>query len=75
MLSQTADALVNAIDAIPPLPQFAPPIRLQSALRQAITVAYRRSELQCVPPLVAASRVSEPMNREDCAQSDRNPSG
>ncbi|MBW8786227.1 MAG: hypothetical protein JF594_00400, partial [Rhizobium leguminosarum] len=38
---------------------FAPPIRPQSELRQAITAAYRRPETECLPPLVAAARVSE----------------
>ncbi|RFZ89620.1 trifunctional transcriptional regulator/proline dehydrogenase/L-glutamate gamma-semialdehyde dehydrogenase [Shinella sp. WSJ-2] len=42
-----------------PFSDFAPPIRPQSALRQAITAAYRRPETECLPPLVAAARVSE----------------
>lgn len=41
--------------------QFAPPIRAQSTLRQAITQAYRRPEPECVPPLVEAARLSESM--------------
>src|SRR5690606_12750236 len=36
-----------------------PPIRPQSALRQAITAAYRRPETECLPPLVAAARVTD----------------
>lgn len=42
-----------------PFSAFAPPIRPQSELRQAITAAYRRPETECLPPLVAAARVSE----------------
>ncbi|MBN9055296.1 MAG: hypothetical protein J0H80_16350, partial [Rhizobiales bacterium] len=42
-----------------PFADFAPPIRPQSALRQAITAAYRRPETECLPPLVAAARVTD----------------
>lgn len=42
-----------------PFANFAPPIRPQSELRQTITAAYRRPETECLPPLVAAARVSE----------------
>ncbi|WP_313532625.1 proline dehydrogenase family protein, partial [Shinella sp.] len=42
-----------------PFSDFAPPIRPQSDLRKAITAAYRRPETECLPPLVAAARVSE----------------
>ncbi|WP_288429743.1 trifunctional transcriptional regulator/proline dehydrogenase/L-glutamate gamma-semialdehyde dehydrogenase [uncultured Agrobacterium sp.] len=38
---------------------FAPPVRTQSALRQAITAAYRRSEPECLAPLLEAASVSE----------------
>jgi RHH-type transcriptional regulator, proline utilization regulon repressor / proline dehydrogenase / delta 1-pyrroline-5-carboxylate dehydrogenase len=34
---------------------FAPPIRAQSKLRQAITAAYRRPETECLPSLVEAA--------------------
>ena len=34
---------------------FAPPIRPQSMLRQAITAAYRRDEIACVTPLLEAA--------------------
>ena len=34
---------------------FAPPIRPQSPLRQAITAAYRRDEAECVLPLIDAA--------------------
>src|SRR5262245_23710137 len=43
----------------PPFVQFAPPIRPQSELRRMITVAYRLSERQSVPPLVAAARLPQ----------------
>ncbi|WP_421694213.1 trifunctional transcriptional regulator/proline dehydrogenase/L-glutamate gamma-semialdehyde dehydrogenase [Aestuariivirga sp.] len=44
--------------AMPPLfAHFAPPIRLQDALRRAITAACRRPEEECLPPLVAAARL------------------
>ncbi len=39
-----------------PFAQFAPPIRPQSPLRQAITLACRRPEPECLPPLIAAAR-------------------
>lgn len=39
--------------------QFAPAVREQSALRQAITAAYRRSEPECLVPLLQAATVSE----------------
>jgi RHH-type proline utilization regulon transcriptional repressor/proline dehydrogenase/delta 1-pyrroline-5-carboxylate dehydrogenase len=37
---------------------FAPPVRKQSALRQAITAAYRRPEQECLAPLLEAATVS-----------------
>lgn len=43
-------------DAAPaPFADFAPPIRAQSTLRQAITAAYRRPETEALPPLVEAA--------------------
>ena len=42
-----------------PFADFAPPIRPQTELRQAITAAYRRPETECLPPLVAAARVTD----------------
>ncbi|AVA24681.1 trifunctional transcriptional regulator/proline dehydrogenase/L-glutamate gamma-semialdehyde dehydrogenase [Rhizobium sp. NXC24] len=56
------DAVPNSTsshDGVSPFADFAPPIRPQSELRQAITAAYRRPETECLPPLVAAARVSE----------------
>ena len=37
---------------------FAPPVQPQSALRQAITAAYRRAEPDCLAPLLEAATVS-----------------
>ncbi|CAH0340919.1 Bifunctional protein PutA [Rhizobium sp. CECT 9324] len=42
-----------------PFAVFAPPIRTQSAFRQAITAAYRTPEPDCLPPLVASARLGE----------------
>lgn len=56
------DVILNSAssdDGVSPFADFAPSIRPQSELRQAITAAYRRPETECVPPLVAAARVSE----------------
>lgn len=38
-----------------PFAEFAPPVRPQSTLRQAITAAYRRPETEAVPALVEAA--------------------
>mgnify|MGYP005993131597 FL=1 len=45
--------------ALPPFANFAPPIRPQSALRQAITAAYRRSEPECLAPLLEAATLPD----------------
>ncbi|QZH74131.1 MAG: trifunctional transcriptional regulator/proline dehydrogenase/L-glutamate gamma-semialdehyde dehydrogenase [Erythrobacter sp.] len=47
-----------------PFAAFAPPIRPQSPLRQAITAAYRRSEQEAVAPLIPAARLTETMQAE-----------
>ncbi|MDB5703702.1 MAG: putA, partial [Sphingomonas bacterium] len=39
----------------PPFAAFAPPVRPQGQLRQAITAAYRRPEPECLAPLIAAA--------------------
>ncbi|AWM23389.1 trifunctional transcriptional regulator/proline dehydrogenase/L-glutamate gamma-semialdehyde dehydrogenase [Sinorhizobium fredii] len=53
-------------DAAPaPFADFAPPIRTQSTLRQAITAAYRRPETECLPPLVEAATL--PRGTRDAA--------
>ena len=41
-----------------PFANFAPSLRPQSALRQAITAACRRPETQCLSPLIAAAKQS-----------------
>ncbi|MGC4027431.1 MAG: trifunctional transcriptional regulator/proline dehydrogenase/L-glutamate gamma-semialdehyde dehydrogenase [Steroidobacteraceae bacterium] len=45
----------------PVFTDFAPPIRPPSALREAITAAYRRPEPQCLAPLLQAAELSEDM--------------
>nr|WP_310105637.1 trifunctional transcriptional regulator/proline dehydrogenase/L-glutamate gamma-semialdehyde dehydrogenase [Sphingomonas sp. BE138] len=44
---------------LPPFARFAPPIQPQSALRQAITAAYRRSEPDCLAPLLDAATLPD----------------
>jgi RHH-type proline utilization regulon transcriptional repressor/proline dehydrogenase/delta 1-pyrroline-5-carboxylate dehydrogenase len=56
--------------AVPPFSAFAPPIRAQSPLRQAITAAYRRPEPACLPPLAAAARLP-PAAKEAVARTAR----
>jgi RHH-type proline utilization regulon transcriptional repressor/proline dehydrogenase/delta 1-pyrroline-5-carboxylate dehydrogenase len=49
----------------PPLfSEFAPPIRDQGILRQAITAAYRRPEPDCLAPLLEAATLPEAMRRD-----------
>jgi RHH-type proline utilization regulon transcriptional repressor/proline dehydrogenase/delta 1-pyrroline-5-carboxylate dehydrogenase len=43
----------------PPFAAFAPAIRAQSPLRQAITDAYRRDEAEALPPLIAAATLPD----------------
>lgn len=51
-----------ADDDFPPLfAEFAPPIREQSPLRQAITAAYRRPEPECVAALLDQATLPEPV--------------
>ncbi|PDT41921.1 MULTISPECIES: trifunctional transcriptional regulator/proline dehydrogenase/L-glutamate gamma-semialdehyde dehydrogenase [Sinorhizobium] len=58
-------------DADPaPFADFAPPIRTQSTLRQAITAAYRRPETECLPPLVEAATLPREM-RDAAARTAR----
>ncbi|WEK43360.1 MAG: hypothetical protein P0Y64_00395 [Candidatus Sphingomonas colombiensis] len=59
---------------LPPLfADFAPPIREQTPLRQAITAAYRRPETECLPPLLAAAKLAPASKQDDPrrAQADR----
>jgi RHH-type proline utilization regulon transcriptional repressor/proline dehydrogenase/delta 1-pyrroline-5-carboxylate dehydrogenase len=46
-----------------PFASFAAPIRLQGALRRTITAAYRRSEPDCLAPLLDAATLAEPLPR------------
>ena len=46
---------LHAMTAQPPFAAFAPAIRAQSPLRQAITAAYRRDEAEALAPLIAAA--------------------
>ena len=48
---------VETVPALEVFSAFAPPIRPQSALRAAITAAYRLPEPECVPRLAAAARM------------------
>lgn len=49
-----------------PFADFAPPIRQQDPLRQAITAAYRRSEPECLAPLLDAATLPDAV-RESAA--------
>ncbi|WP_294194531.1 trifunctional transcriptional regulator/proline dehydrogenase/L-glutamate gamma-semialdehyde dehydrogenase [uncultured Sphingomonas sp.] len=44
---------------LPPFARFAPPVRTPTALRQAITAAYRRSEPECLAPLIDAATLPD----------------
>ncbi|MCB5202229.1 trifunctional transcriptional regulator/proline dehydrogenase/L-glutamate gamma-semialdehyde dehydrogenase [Neorhizobium sp. T786] len=44
--------------------KFAPPIREQGPLRQAITAAYRRSESDCLAPLLQAATMPDAMHQD-----------
>ncbi|MGF9693948.1 trifunctional transcriptional regulator/proline dehydrogenase/L-glutamate gamma-semialdehyde dehydrogenase [Rhizobium sp. 0TCS1.26] len=48
----------DANPAAAPFAAFAPPIRPQSSLRRAITVAYRRPEIECIASLLDAATLS-----------------
>ena len=52
---------MDAMDIAPPFAAFAPPIRPQSPLRQAITAACRRAEPACLAPLIEAATLPEPV--------------
>ena len=47
----------------PPFLEFARGVQRQSALRARITDAYRRPEEECLPPLLAAATLPEPVAR------------
>jgi RHH-type proline utilization regulon transcriptional repressor/proline dehydrogenase/delta 1-pyrroline-5-carboxylate dehydrogenase len=46
---------------MPPFSAFAPPVRHPTPLRQAITAAYRRSEPDCLAPLIEAATLAPPL--------------
>ena len=52
---------LSSLQPQPLFTEFAPPIREQSALRQAITAAYRWPEPDCLAPLLDAATVQEAM--------------
>jgi RHH-type transcriptional regulator, proline utilization regulon repressor / proline dehydrogenase / delta 1-pyrroline-5-carboxylate dehydrogenase len=68
-MSSQSDSDINP-SVSRPFSNFAPPIREQSPLRQAITAAYRRPETECLPPLVSAARI-EGAQKADVAKTTR----
>ncbi|MCV3767950.1 trifunctional transcriptional regulator/proline dehydrogenase/L-glutamate gamma-semialdehyde dehydrogenase [Rhizobium sp. TRM95796] len=56
-MSQTAPSPALQPESSP-FNDFAPQVRPQSALRRAITAAYRRPEPECLPPLLEAATLS-----------------
>ena len=69
-MSQATAAAANTATSPAPFTGFAPPIREQSALRQAITAAYRRPETECLPPLLAAAKLT-PAGKQEIARTGR----
>ena len=51
----------DALSSKTPFGDFAPPIRPQGPLRQAITAAYRRPEPECLKPLLESASLPETM--------------
>ena len=51
----------------PAFTDFAPPIRTQDDLRRAITAAYRRSEVECLAPLLDAATLPDAIRRDATA--------
>ncbi|MCD2182615.1 trifunctional transcriptional regulator/proline dehydrogenase/L-glutamate gamma-semialdehyde dehydrogenase [Rhizobium sp. GN54] len=56
-MTKTSSSPEAAIPAGRPFADFAPPLRPQNPLRQAITAAYRRPEAECLQPLLEAATV------------------
>lgn len=50
--------------ALKPFSQFAPPISKPTKLRQAITNAYRRAEIDCLPPLLDAATIDQALKTQ-----------
>ncbi|NLS00595.1 trifunctional transcriptional regulator/proline dehydrogenase/L-glutamate gamma-semialdehyde dehydrogenase [Rhizobium sp. P38BS-XIX] len=61
MTATVASATEEPSPEAAPFSQFAPPIQPQSPLRKAITAAYRLPETECVPVLVEAATLPEPV--------------
>jgi RHH-type proline utilization regulon transcriptional repressor/proline dehydrogenase/delta 1-pyrroline-5-carboxylate dehydrogenase len=53
--------MIHAPDHAPLFAAFAPPIRRQGPLRQAITAAYRRPEPECLAPLIEQASLPDPL--------------
>jgi RHH-type proline utilization regulon transcriptional repressor/proline dehydrogenase/delta 1-pyrroline-5-carboxylate dehydrogenase len=66
-VSPQAESTRNASQ---PFGDFAPPIRVQSPLRRAITAAYRLPETECLPPLVEAATLTD-ATKADVARTAR----
>ena len=63
-LEASGDALPGSAEAPPPpFLEFTRGVQRQSALRARITDAYRRPEEECLPPLLAAATLPEPVAR------------
>ncbi|BCH52707.1 trifunctional transcriptional regulator/proline dehydrogenase/L-glutamate gamma-semialdehyde dehydrogenase [Agrobacterium vitis] len=64
-MNQTVSVASQAVSSSPDpiFAAFAPPLRQPSALRQAITAAYRRPEPECLAPLLGAARLPDAMRR------------
>ncbi|WEZ84712.1 trifunctional transcriptional regulator/proline dehydrogenase/L-glutamate gamma-semialdehyde dehydrogenase [Rhizobium sp. 32-5/1] len=59
-MSQTHQQQTAGSDpSLKPFADFAPPIAEQTALRRAITAAYRRPETECLPPLLEAATLPD----------------
>ncbi|EKS29331.1 trifunctional transcriptional regulator/proline dehydrogenase/L-glutamate gamma-semialdehyde dehydrogenase [Afipia felis] len=69
-MSSTAHDRASQRATTRPFAEFAPPIRSQSALREAVTAAYRRPEPECLPPLVAAATLPQD-TKQDIARTAR----
>ena len=67
-MSSTAHDRVSQRATTRPFAEFAPPIRSQSALREAVTAAYRRPEPECLPPLVAAATLPQDTKQDIAGQ-------
>jgi RHH-type transcriptional regulator, proline utilization regulon repressor / proline dehydrogenase / delta 1-pyrroline-5-carboxylate dehydrogenase len=67
MQNPQIDSISSDTGVLSPFARFAPPIRPQSELRQAITAAYRRPEPECLEPLIEAASFAEPLKESIAA--------